>query len=95
MDLREVFDEDELNILSRLVANGGAMHQQTLVGCVDYSEGKLSELVTALAEDGHLRKIQYGRGNVLYLPGSEPALVHDAPAGDDESAATAREADDE
>lgn len=75
VDLREVFDEDERGILGRIVSNGGAMRQAQLVECVDYSKAKLSGRIQQLVEAGHLRKVPYGRENVLYLPGCEPTLV--------------------
>lgn len=83
VDLREVFSEDQRGILGRIVSNGGSMRQQALVGCVDYSEAKLCGLLRDLVADGHLKKVPYGRENVLYLPGCEPAFLHD-PLGDDE-----------
>lgn len=75
VDLREVFDEDERGILGRIVSNGGAMRQAQLAECVDYSKSKLSGHVTDLVDQGHIEKVRYGRENVLYLPGCEPALV--------------------
>lgn len=78
VDLREVFDEEQRGIFGRIVSNGGAMRQQQLVQCVDYSEAKLCGLLHDLVEAGHLDKIGYGedaRENVLYLPGCEPAFL--------------------
>jgi uncharacterized membrane protein len=77
VDLREILDEDQRGILGRIVSNGGSMHQQALAQCVDYSEAKLCGLLRELVDNGHLKKVPYGRENVLYLPGCEPAFLHD------------------
>lgn len=69
----------------RLLAdNGGRLPQSEIVERTDWSKSKVSRVLSAMAEDDQIRKIQLGRENLVARPGDEPDSAR-GPFEDDES----------
>jgi hypothetical protein len=79
-------DEPDLSLLSdeerveRLLdANGGRMRQADIVAETGWSDAKVSQLLSAMADEGDVEKLRLGRENLISLP--DDAEVE----GDDEN----------
>jgi hypothetical protein len=66
------FVTDEDRILQILAENDGRLMQSRLVELTDWSKSKVSRRLSALEEEGRVRKITLGRENMVALPGHEP-----------------------
>ncbi|MFC6731012.1 MarR family transcriptional regulator [Haladaptatus sp. DYSN1] len=66
---------DEAFIEHLLSASDGRLNQAAIVSQTDWSKSKVSRLLSAMADDGDVVKIQLGRENLICLPGAEPAIV--------------------
>jgi len=73
--LSEGLKEREREILAILVRNGGQARQKHVVEEVGIAKGPMSTYISDLDDAGHLRKVQLGVENVLYLPGCEPDIL--------------------
>lgn len=90
-DVDEPLTDEELALLSDeerverlLEANGGRMRQATIVSETGWSDAKVSQLLSSMAEEGRIEKLRLGRENLISLPGHSPvADPHDdEPDGD-------------
>lgn len=79
--LSEALKEREREILAILVRNGGQARQKHVVEEVGIAKGPMSAYISDLDDAGHLRKVQLGVENVLYLPGCEPDIVQSSLEG--------------
>jgi len=63
---------DEERVLRLLEAEGGRMKQVDIVEATDWSNAKVSQLLTEMAEAGQIDKLRIGRENLISLPGEGP-----------------------
>lgn len=59
---------DEERVLELLEARGGRVPQAAFVEAFDWSTSKTSRLLTRMAEEGTVEKLQLGRENLIQLP---------------------------
>jgi hypothetical protein len=59
---------DEERVLRLLRAEGGRMKQVDIVEETDWSNAKVSQLLSSMAEDGRVEKLRIGRENLISLP---------------------------
>jgi hypothetical protein len=64
----EVLLSDEERVLRLLQAEGGRMKQVDIVDETDWSNAKVSQLLSSMAEEGHIEKLRIGRENLISLP---------------------------
>jgi hypothetical protein len=62
-------DEERVEYL--LEQNGGRMRQAAIVAETDWSDAKVSQLLSRMAEEGTIEKLRLGRENVISLPDGE------------------------
>jgi hypothetical protein len=71
----EAIDEellsDEEHVLRLLRAEGGRMKQVEIVEETDWSNAKVSQLLSAMAEDGRIEKLRIGRENLISVADQE------------------------
>jgi len=60
-------DNDELKILSILKENDGRMRQKDVREILNFSESKMSLIITELEVSGYIKRIKKGRTNILKL----------------------------
>lgn len=60
---------DEERVLRLLHQQGGRMKQAAIVDETDWSNAKVSQLLSEMAENGQLDKLRIGRENLISLPG--------------------------
>ena len=60
---------DEERILRLLHSEGGRMKQAAIVEDTDWSNAKVSQLLSEMAENGDIDKLRIGRENLISLPG--------------------------
>ncbi|WP_049985086.1 helix-turn-helix transcriptional regulator [Halobellus rufus] len=65
-DLSLLSDEERVEHL--LEQNGGRMKQATIVDETDWSDAKVSQLLSAMADNGRVDKLRLGRENLISLP---------------------------
>ncbi|WP_144905191.1 helix-turn-helix transcriptional regulator [Halobellus captivus] len=65
-DLSLLSDEERVEHL--LERNGGRMKQATIVDETDWSDAKVSQLLSAMADEGRVNKLRLGRENLISLP---------------------------
>jgi hypothetical protein len=76
-------DDDQL-IVGMLTAEQGRLKQGEIVRHSDWSKAKVSRLLTRMAEEGEITKVQLGRENLICLAGHEPSIAttrRDRPEG--------------
>ncbi|MFC7097989.1 helix-turn-helix transcriptional regulator [Halobaculum marinum] len=78
-DLELLSDEERVERL--LEQNGGRMRQGDIVSGTGWSDAKVSQLLSAMADDGRIEKLRLGRENLISLADES------ADDGDDESTA--------
>ncbi|WP_336360271.1 helix-turn-helix transcriptional regulator [Haladaptatus sp. ZSTT2] len=66
VDLDLLSDEERVERLLR--AEGGRMKQATIVKETGWSNAKVSQLLSAMDEDGQIEKLRIGRENLISLP---------------------------
>jgi hypothetical protein len=66
---------DEERVLALVEDSGGRMRQARIVASTDWSESKMSTLLSEMHDAGSVRKIRLGRENLVCLAGEEPELV--------------------
>ncbi|GGJ02498.1 hypothetical protein GCM10008995_10340 [Halobellus salinus] len=76
VDLSLLSDEERVERL--LAQNDGRMKQATIVDEMGWSDAKVSQLLSAMADEGRINKLRLGRENLISLP--------DDDAGDNEAA---------
>jgi len=62
---------DEERVERLLRHNGGRMKQANIVSETGWSNAKVSQLLSAMAEEGRIEKLQIGRENLISLPDEE------------------------
>ncbi|MFW6317235.1 MAG: helix-turn-helix transcriptional regulator [Halorubrum sp.] len=96
-DAAEPEPEEDLSLLSdeerveRLLSeNGGRMRQADIVTETGWSDAKVSQLLSAMADEGRVEKLRLGRENLISIPDEangdghgDDADGHDARGGDD------------
>ena len=85
-DLSLLSDEERVERL--LDDNGGRMRQADIVAETGWSDAKVSQLLSAMADAGRVEKLRLGRENLISLPDDGDAT--DDPAGDDGDSDEAR-----
>ncbi|MFC4359554.1 helix-turn-helix transcriptional regulator [Halobium salinum] len=70
-DLSLLSDEERVEYL--LERNGGRMRQAAIVEETGWSDAKVSQLLSAMADDERVNKLRIGRENLISLPGHDPA----------------------
>jgi Uncharacterized membrane-associated protein/domain len=70
--------EDDLSLLSDeerverlLEQNGGRMRQADIVSDTGWSDAKVSQLLSKMAQDDRVEKLRLGRENLISLPGHQ------------------------
>jgi hypothetical protein len=63
---------DEERVERLLDRNGGRMKQARIVRETGWSDAKVSQLLSTMAEDGRVEKLRLGRENLISLPDQEP-----------------------
>jgi hypothetical protein len=71
-DVETDFVTDEDRLLQILAEHDGRLMQSRLVELTDWSKSKVSRRLSALEDEGRIRKITLGRENMVALPGHEP-----------------------
>ena len=66
-DIELLSDEERVERL--LERNGGRMKQAKIVEETDWSNAKVSQLLSSMAETGRIEKLRIGRENLISLPG--------------------------
>ncbi|MDS0296492.1 helix-turn-helix transcriptional regulator [Halogeometricum luteum] len=66
VDLSLLSDEERIEHL--LERNGGRMKQANIVAETDWSDAKVSQLLSAMADEGRVDKLRLGRENLISLP---------------------------
>lgn len=62
---------DEERVERLLDSNGGRMKQADIVKETDWSNAKVSQLLSAMEEEGRIDKLRIGRENLISLPGED------------------------
>ncbi|UPM42095.1 helix-turn-helix transcriptional regulator [Halocatena salina] len=70
VDVELLSDEERVERL--LQNNGGRMRQATIVTETDWSDAKVSQLLSAMDEDNRIEKLRIGRENLISLPNHGP-----------------------
>ncbi|TQQ82870.1 hypothetical protein EGH24_05370 [Halonotius terrestris] len=92
-DLSLLADDERVERL--LERNGGRMRQADIVAETDWSDAKVSQLLSSMADEDRISKLRIGRENLITLPDVD-AAGGDADAdsaGDDDEADAAGDAD--
>jgi uncharacterized membrane protein len=63
---------DEERVLTLLQERDGRMKQADIVDATDWSNAKVSQLLSEMAEGGEIRKLRIGRENLITLPEEAP-----------------------
>jgi len=63
---------DEERVEHLLDENGGRMKQARIVRETGWSDAKVSQLLSTMADDGRIEKLRLGRENLISLPDEEP-----------------------
>ncbi|SFH49040.1 hypothetical protein SAMN04488066_105197 [Halorubrum aquaticum] len=78
-DLSLLSDEERVERL--LDRNGGRMRQADIVGETGWSDAKVSQLLSAMADEGRVEKLRLGRENLISLPDDPDADGSDGAGG--------------
>ncbi|EMA39539.1 helix-turn-helix transcriptional regulator [Halococcus hamelinensis] len=70
-DVDEELLSDEERVERLLAANDGRMKQASIVEATGWSNAKVSQLLSAMDEDGRVNKLRIGRENLISLPDEE------------------------
>ncbi|WP_277553713.1 helix-turn-helix transcriptional regulator [Halobaculum limi] len=85
-DLELLSDEERVERL--LERNGGRMRQANIVSGTGWSDAKVSQLLSAMADEGRIEKLRLGRENLISL--ADDADDEDDETGDGDDAASGR-----
>jgi uncharacterized membrane protein len=66
---------DRETLVTLIEQNGGRMKQVQIVGRVRWSKAKVSRLLRELEGEGRIRRIRFGRENLVYLAEHEPGVL--------------------
>jgi hypothetical protein len=66
---------NDSRVLALLDEHGGRIQQSTVVEETEWSKSKVSRVISTMEEEGQIRKIDVGRGNLLTRPADAPASV--------------------
>ncbi|WP_049900622.1 hypothetical protein [Natrinema sp. J7-1] len=66
---------DEERVLRLLKRNGGRMKQGTIVTETGWSNAKVSQLLSKMADDDEIEKLRIGRENLITLPDVDPTEI--------------------
>jgi len=75
---------DEERVLTLVKDSGGRMRQARIVASTDWSESKVSTLLSEMHDAGSVTKLRLGRENLICLDGEEPELVGSFAEGEEE-----------
>ena len=78
-DLSLLSDEERVERL--LETNGGRMRQADIVTETGWSDAKVSQLLSAMADDGRVEKLRLGRENLISLPDEADEASDDGAGG--------------
>ena len=67
---RELLSDEEY-VEALIERNGGRMKQANIVSETDWSNAKVSQLLSAMAEEGRVEKLRIGRENLISFPDDE------------------------
>lgn len=84
-DLSLLADDERVERL--LERNGGRMRQARIVSETGWSDAKVSQLLSSMADEERINKLRIGRENLISLPGVE-AFGHADDADDEDDAAS-------
>lgn len=73
---------DEERVERLLDRNGGRMRQADIVTDTGWSDAKVSQLLSSMAEDGDVEKLRLGRENLISLPDGDGGDGADGDGGD-------------
>ncbi|WP_435184778.1 helix-turn-helix transcriptional regulator [Halobellus sp. EA9] len=79
VDLSLLSDEERVERL--LEQNGGRMKQATIVDETGWSDAKVSQLLSTMADEGRVDKLRLGRENLISLPDDEAGVDDGADEG--------------
>jgi len=68
---------DEERVERLLEASGGRVKQAEVVEQTDWSDAKVSQLLSSMEEEGRINKLRIGRENLITLPGVDPMDTDD------------------
>jgi len=80
-DLELLSDEERVERL--LEREGGRMRQANIVSETGWSDAKVSQLLSAMADEGRVEKLRLGRENLISLADDGEAAADSDPADDD------------
>jgi hypothetical protein len=69
---------DEERVIQLIEANGGRMKQADIVKETDWSNAKVSQLLSAMEEDGEIDKLRIGRENLISFPDEDITDLDDS-----------------
>ena len=72
---------DEERVERLLADNGGRMRQADIVTETGWSDAKVSQLLSAMADEGRVEKLRLGRENLISLPDGEDGGADDGDGG--------------
>ncbi|WP_440988540.1 DUF7345 domain-containing protein [Haloarchaeobius baliensis] len=78
-EIDEELLSDEERVLRLLDDNGGRMKQANIVKETGWSNAKVSQLLSGMADDEEIRKLRIGRENLITLPGESIGEFDDEP----------------
>ncbi|MFD1647059.1 helix-turn-helix transcriptional regulator [Haloarchaeobius litoreus] len=78
-EIDEELLSDEERVLRLLDGNGGRMKQANIVKETGWSNAKVSQLLSGMADDEEIRKLRIGRENLITLPGESLGEFDDEP----------------
>ncbi|MFQ3476754.1 hypothetical protein HKK80_10930 [Halonotius sp. F2-221B] len=90
-DLSLLADDERVERL--LERNGGRMRQAAIVEETNWSDAKVSQLLSSMADEDRVSKLRIGRENLITLPGVDATGDNDQ-SGDDEQADDDEQSDD-
>ncbi|WP_459823812.1 helix-turn-helix transcriptional regulator [Halorubrum luteum] len=82
-DLSLLSDEERVERLLEL--NGGRMRQADIVSETGWSDAKVSQLLSTMADDGRVEKLRLGRENLISLPDDDGDTGSGSEDGDGDS----------
>ncbi|TQQ81976.1 helix-turn-helix transcriptional regulator [Halonotius roseus] len=82
-DLSLLADDERVERL--LERNGGRMRQAAIVEKTNWSDAKVSQLLSSMAAEDRVSKLRIGRENLITLPGVDATGNDDQSGGDDQA----------
>ena len=90
-DLSLLADDERVERL--LERNGGRMKQADIVKETNWSDAKVSQLLSSMADEDRVSKLRIGRENLITLPGVDATGGNDDSAGDESNTDAGDESD--